>query len=192
VKSISKYLALVLRHKPEVAGLALDAEGWASAHAVIAAVARKFGEFDRARLETLVRTNDKQRYAFDESGTRIRASQGHSIGVDLKLDAAQPPPFLYHGTVQRFLASILAQGLVKGRRQHVHLSPDFGTALKVAGRRQGETVILLVRSGDMKDHPFFQSANGVWLTDHVPPQFLSVLATPPGDVSPQRTGREKR
>jgi putative RNA 2'-phosphotransferase len=179
MKQISKFLALVLRHKPEVGRLTLDAEGWADADQVIAAVARRFGGFDRAALEELVRTNDKSRYAFDDTGTRIRASQGHSIPIDLDLQPAEPPPVLYHGTTRRFLDSILRQGLVKGKRHHVHLSADVETALKVGARRGAEAVVLAVASGEMKDRPFFLSANGVWLTDHVPPDYLSRISTPP-------------
>jgi hypothetical protein len=115
MRQISKFLALILRHKPEAAGVVLDGAGWADVEAVIAAVARRFGGFDRGRLEELVRSNDKQRYAFDESGTRIRANQGHSVPVELELERLEPPPLLYHGTAERFLASILAEGLMKGR-----------------------------------------------------------------------------
>jgi putative RNA 2'-phosphotransferase len=181
VKAVSKYLALILRHRPEAAGLRLDEQGWAPLADVLAAVQRRFGAFSQADMEELVRGNDKQRYAFDESGTRIRASQGHSVEVELGLEPAAPPRTLFHGTTGRFLPSILKQGLVKGRRHHVHLSADLDTARKVGGRRAGETVILEVRSETMAaaGHVFYRSANGVWLTDSVPPAFLAVLSTPP-------------
>ena len=179
MKQISKFLALILRHKPEAGGLTLDEQGWADADHVIAAAARRFGGFDRAALEELVRTNDKSRYAFDETGTRIRASQGHSVAIDLDLQPVEPPPVLYHGTTSRFLGSILRQGLVKGKRHHVHLSADVETALKVGARRGGETVVLAVAGGEMKDRLFFLSANGVWLTNHVPPEYLRPISTPP-------------
>jgi putative RNA 2'-phosphotransferase len=174
VKAVSKYLALILRHRPEAAGLVLDAEGWAPVDDVLAAVAKRFAGFTHADLEELVRSNDKQRYALDASGTRIRANQGHSVEVELGLAPVAPPPLLYHGTVDRFLPSILEGGLVKGRRQHVHLSTDVATARTVAGRRAGEAVILEVRAGDMAaaGHIFLRSANGVWLTDAVPAAFL--------------------
>ena len=177
-KGVSKFLALILRHNPEAAGLALDGEGWADVEQVLAAVRRRFGDFDRARLEEVVRTNDKQRYAFDETGERIRANQGHSVAVDLGLEASEPPPLLYHGTAARFLPSILREGLMRGKRHHVHLSPDVATAMKVGSRRGGETAIIEVRSGEMRGRSFFRSANGVWLTDHVPPEFLFVLEKP--------------
>jgi putative RNA 2'-phosphotransferase len=178
-KHISKFLALILRHKPGVGGLTLDHEGWASVDAVLAAACSRFGNFSRPQLEELVRSNDKQRYAFDETGERIRASQGHSVAVDLKLEPVRPPPLLYHGTAERFLASILREGLVKGRRHHVHLSPDLETAANVGARRGERSVVLEVRSGEMSRHAFFRSANGVWLTDHVPPDYLSPISTPP-------------
>lgn len=180
MKAASKYLALVLRHKPEAAGLSLDPEGWAPVEGVLSALRKKFGSFTREALQELVSTNDKQRYAFDATGTRIRASQGHSVTVDLGLEATVPPDILYHGTAARFLPSILAEGLVRGRRHHVHLSPDVQTALAVGARRQGEAALLLVRSGRMAEegHEFFRSGNGVWLTDHVPRAYLEPLSTP--------------
>jgi putative RNA 2'-phosphotransferase len=177
MRQISKFLALILRHKPEAAGIVLDGAGWADVEAVIAAVARRFGGFDRGRLEELVRSNDKQRYAFDESGTRIRANQGHSVPVELELERLEPPPLLYHGTAERFLASILAEGLMKGRRHHVHLSPDAETAIRVGRRRGGAVALLEIRSGDMPDHAFYRSANRVWLTEHVPPACLRLLSS---------------
>ena len=172
---ISKYLALILRHRPEAGGLRLDAQGWANVEAVVDAVRARFGGFDRAELQQLVLFNDKRRYAFDDSGTRIRASQGHSVPVELGLEPVEPPPLLYHGTSERALPSILDQGLVKGRRNHVHLSADVVTARQVGSRRAGPSVTLEVRSGDMRGHDFYRSANGVWLTDHVPPHYLRRL-----------------
>ena len=176
LKQVSKYLALILRHKPEAGGLTLDAEGWAPVDGVLAAVRSRFGAFGRDDLEELVRTNDKRRYAFDGSGARIRASQGHSLEVDLGLEQVEPPPLLYHGTTAGFLDSILAQGLIKGKRHHVHLSEDPETAIRVGARRAGETVVLRVDSGAMAaaGHAFYRSANHVWLTDSVPPAFLRI------------------
>jgi putative RNA 2'-phosphotransferase len=179
--TVSKFLALILRHKPEAAGLVLEEGGWAPVEAVVAAVRSRHPGFDRAALEALVATNDKRRYAFDETGWKIRASQGHSVAVELGLEPVPPPQRLFHGTNRRFLPSILEQGLVKGKRHHVHLSGDLATARKVGDRRSGGTVILAVRSGDMaaSGEAFFRSANDVWLTDHVPPRYLEVFNTPP-------------
>ena len=178
MKQISKFLALTLRHKPELGSLTLDEHGWAEVDDVIQAVAKRYGSFDLSRLEELVRTNDKRRFTFDESGSRIRASQGHSVPVELGLEQAEPPDFLYHGTASCLLEQILREGLNKGRRHHVHLSPDFETAEKVGNRRGGETAVLEVRSGAMSRYSFFLSANGVWLTDHVPPEYLSPISIP--------------
>ena len=176
MKQVSKYLALILRHNPQAGGLTLDEAGWAPVEAVLAAVQKRFGPFTRDDLETLVRDNDKKRYAFDETGTRIRASQGHSVAVELGLEPVAPPPFLWHGTKRAFLPSILAEGLKPGKRRHVHLSADVETAQKVGDRRSGETVILRIRSGEMAHdrHAFYRSANGVWLADAVPPEFIDV------------------
>jgi len=171
---VSKYLARILRHDPPAPGLALDPQGWAPVHDVLAAVARRFGPFDGADLARLVHANDKQRFAFSPDGSMIRANQGHSVAVDLGLDPAVPPPLLYHGTKAALLPAIRRDGLLRGRRTHVHLSADVATATQVGDRRPGATVVLTIRSGDMRDRPFFRSANGVWLTDHVPPAYLLI------------------
>ena len=169
----SKFLSLVLRHAPGKAGIALDAEGWTDVDALLAALAKRGHRLSRADLDLLVATNNKKRFAFDPTGARIRASQGHSVAVDLGLEPRVPPETLFHGTVARFLDSIRAQGLLRGSRRHVHLSPDVETA-RIVGARRGEPVILTVRAGAMHaaGHGFFLSENGVWLTDAAPPEFL--------------------
>ena len=128
------------------------------------------------RLIECVETNDKKRFSFDDTGDLIRANQGHSVEVDLQLEEKQPPDLLFHGTVERFLASIMAEGLKKGKRHHVHLSKDTDTARKV-GARRGKPVILQVDAGKMQSqgYKFFVSVNGVWLTDAVPAHFLTRL-----------------
>ena len=171
--SISKFLALVLRHAPEKIGITLDRNGWIEVDALLAACAAHGRKISRSELAEVVRQNDKQRFAFDESSQRIRANQGHSITVDLQLESCAPPQFLYHGTVARFLASIAQQGLRKGTRHHVHLSANREVASRV-GARRGQPVILVVRAAEMAaaGHSFFRAANEVWLVDHVPPAFL--------------------
>ena len=166
----------MLRHEPSAAGVVLDAEGWVDVDDLLAGAARHGVRFTREELDEVVRTNDKQRFAFSGDARRIRASQGHSVSVDLGLQAEAPPAVLYHGTVERFFSSIMAGGLKKRARQHVHLSADVATALRVGGRR-GRPVILEVASAEMHGAGFlfFRSANGVWLTDEVPPRFLSRL-----------------
>jgi putative RNA 2'-phosphotransferase len=172
-KRISKFLSLVLRHEPGKIGIILDAQGWTDCDELIAAAARHGLRFDRATLLEIVRTNDKQRFALSDDGTRIRANQGHSVAVDLALVPEPPPETLFHGTVEKFLASIRLEGLRKGERHHVHLSPDLVTATKV-GQRRGKPVILRIRAAEMAKagHEFFLSENGVWLTDTVPPEFI--------------------
>jgi len=169
----SKFLSLVLRHRPEVIGIELDAEGWVSVEELLAACAQHGRAITREQLDTVVQTNDKQRFAFSADRTRIRANQGHSLPVDLGLVPVEPPELLYHGTVLRFLDLIRRDGLTKGNRHHVHLSPDIQTATKV-GQRRGRPVILVIDAGRMfRDaHKFFRSENGVWLTDAVPPAYL--------------------
>lgn len=172
-KSISKWLSMILRHSPETAGLALDTHGWVAVDELLAQSARKGRHFDRAMLDDVVATNDKQRFAFSDDGLRIRASQGHSVNIDLQLEPCEPPEALYHGTVPAAIAAILADGLKPMKRQHVHLSADRETADRV-GSRRGKPTILVVRSGQMwrDGHRFYRSANGVWLAETVPSSYL--------------------
>lgn len=169
----SKFLSLVLRHQPEAIGLTLDAQGWAEVEELIRLANISGQRVDRTLLERVVAENDKKRFALSEDGRRIRASQGHSIEVDLALSPTPPPELLYHGTATRFLESIRQQGLHAASRQHVHLSADLETATKV-GQRHGKVVVLTVRAQAMAEagHSFFLSANGVWLTEWVPVEFL--------------------
>lgn len=173
----SKYLSLVLRHRPERIGLVVDDEGWAEVDALVACAAAHGRAIDRALIEEVVATNDKRRFALSADGRRIRASQGHSIDVTLALEAREPPAVLFHGTASRFLASIGRHGLIRGRRHHVHLSIDRETAERV-GRRHGRPVVLAVAAGRMHaaGHVFHCSDNGVWLTEAVPAEYLSPAA----------------
>jgi len=171
---LSKFLSLILRHEPQKVGLTLDAAGWVGVDELLEALARHGRAVTRAALDEVVATSDKKRFAFSDDGLRIRASQGHSVEVDLGYAPATPPDVLYHGTVERFLPSIRQGGLVKGARHHVHLSVDVATATKV-GDRRGEAVILTIDAAGMARAglTFYVSANGVWLTDHVPARFIT-------------------
>ncbi|WP_053751699.1 RNA 2'-phosphotransferase [Streptomyces sp. MMG1533] len=168
---VSKYLSKHLRHQPERIGLILDDAGWVEIDTLIAAAAAHGFRFTREELDHVVESNDKRRFAID--GTRIRASQGHSIDVDLGLTPATPPAYLYHGTVARSLDAIRAEGLRPMNRHDVHLSSDRETATRV-GARRGSPVVLSVDAGAMHrdGHVFHVSANGVWLTKAVPPRYL--------------------
>jgi putative RNA 2'-phosphotransferase len=169
----SRFLSKVLRHAPESVGLRLDDAGWVEVDDLLAAAERAGVPLDRPTLERVVAENDKQRFALSADGLRIRASQGHSVPVELGLAPAVPPDVLFHGTADRNLDSIRAQGLVPGRRTHVHLSPDEATAVTV-GRRHGRPVVLQIQSGEMHraGHAFFRSDNGVWLTAAVAPEHI--------------------
>lgn len=171
--SKSKFLSLVLRHKPEEIGLVLDQNGWASIDELIALANARGTNLSRPQIESIVKNNDKQRFALSEDGTKIRANQGHSIDIALGLAPQIPPERLYHGTATRFLESIREKGLHPASRQHVHLSSDLATAEKV-GSRHGRPVVLTVESGQMArdGHLFYLSENGVWLTGNVPPKYL--------------------
>jgi putative RNA 2'-phosphotransferase len=174
---LSKMLSRWLRHAPEAGGLTLDAQGWTEVDAVLAAFARAGAGCDRQRLRHIVATSDKQRFELSADAALIRARQGHSVEVQLDWPRVDPPALLYHGTVERFLPAIRAEGLRPMRRHHVHLSPDIATATRV-GARRGVPVILAVRAADLAatGQAFFLTSNGVWLTELVPPVFLALPA----------------
>ncbi|MEO6253169.1 MAG: RNA 2'-phosphotransferase [Ferruginibacter sp.] len=173
-KHISKFLSLVLRHKPEEIDLKLDSNGWADTDVLIEKLKNRGFDIDFELLEEVVTGNDKQRFSFNEDYSAIRANQGHSVDIDLALDPAKPPEQLYHGTVAKFIETIKTGGLQKMSRQHVHLSRDIETAKKV-GARRGKPVILVIDSGKMSDdgYVFYVSENGVWLTEQVPVKYIS-------------------
>jgi putative RNA 2'-phosphotransferase len=170
---VSRFLSLVLRHQPEKIGLQLDEAGWTEVEELIEACRAHGVALTVEELRYIVIHNDKRRFAFSDDGQRIRASQGHSIEIALGYEPATSPDRLYHGTAERFLDSIRARGLVKGQRHHVHLSADAETATNV-GQRHGKPVVLEVRAGQMQQDGFvfYFSANGVWLTEHVPASYL--------------------
>ena len=172
LNDISKYIALILRHKPETIGISLDEHGWADVDELIKGISKTY-EFDMGMLEEIVATDNKQRYSFNEDHTLIRANQGHSVPVDVELEEVEPPETLFHGTGEKYTASIDEQGLIPKSRLYVHLSDDRETAVKV-GQRHGKPVVYVVKSGEMyKDgYVFFRSVNGVWLTKEVPIKFL--------------------
>lgn len=173
---VGKFISYVLRHHPEEIGITLDKSGYADTRELIEGVAKRFEGFDMESLERIVRENNKQRFAFNSDKTKIRASQGHSLkNIDLGLSPVSPPKRLFHGTAERFLPAILQEGLKPMSRQHVHLSADFDTAVKV-GTRHGRPVVLIIDSEKMSDdgYTFFLSENKVWLTDCIPPQYIFV------------------
>jgi len=173
-KQLSKLLSYVLRHNPAHLGLELDAQGWTSVEILLQQLNKQHAvSFEQ--LKYMVDTNSKKRFSFNESFTMIRASQGHSIDVELNYTPQSPPEQLYHGTAEKNLAVILETGLMKMDRHHVHLSADIKTAQQV-GQRHGKPVVLVVEAMTMHDngHIFYVSDNGVWLTDHVPVKFLAI------------------
>lgn len=171
---ISRFLSLVLRHKPETIGIELDPQGWVDVEILIQRTNEYGIELKRERLDHIVATNLKKRFAYNENGDRIRASQGHSVEVDLGYEAQEPPEILYHGTGEKWVDSILKTGLDKKSRSHVHLSADLETA-KIVGSRHGKPFIFLIRADEMHaaGFQFFLSENGVWLTDKVPVNYIS-------------------
>jgi putative RNA 2'-phosphotransferase len=175
LKHISKFMSLVLRHKPETIGLQLDENGWVSVAELIEKLNAKGAAVNIDIINTVVDTNDKKRFAFNEDKTMIRISQGHSIEVELNLKAVAPPDVLYHGTASRFVESILKEGLIKQQRQQVHLSQLQETA-KAVGARHGKPVILNINAKAMTEagFVFYLSDNGVWLVDSVPVEYITV------------------
>lgn len=177
LKSTGKFIALILRHHPETVGITLDQHGWADVQELIDGINKTGNHYiDMAMLEEIVRTDNKQRYAFNEDKTKIRANQGHSIPVDVQMEKKVPPEILYHGTGEKYTESIEQQGLIPKSRLYVHLSKDIETARKV-GSRHGRPVIYQVASGQMSldGIEFYLSANGVWQTKNVPVKYLTRL-----------------
>jgi putative RNA 2'-phosphotransferase len=172
---VSKYLSKHLRHQPERLGLTLEKGGWVRVDDLLAACQRHAFALTRQELEEVVENNDKQRFAFDPTGERIRANQGHSVPVDLELVPEAPPALLYHGTGSKSVSAILKTGLKRMARHHVHLSPDVATATRV-GARHGRPVVLEIDAASMSQagFTFGRSQNGVWLVDEVPPAYLSI------------------
>jgi putative RNA 2'-phosphotransferase len=178
----SKYIALILRHKPEVIGITLDEHGWANVDELITGIS-KTQPFTLEMLEEIVSTDDKMRYSFNADHTLIRANQGHSIPVDVELEEKVPPQFLYHGTGEKYVPSIEETGLIPKSRLYVHLSSDYSTAQKV-GARHGKPVIYKISANQMfrDGYRFYLSVNGVWLTKKVPPQYFKRDSLDANDV----------
>jgi putative RNA 2'-phosphotransferase len=174
---ISKFLSKHLRHAPHEIGLQLQSGGWVEIEELLDACAKHGLPISRADLDEVVTRNDKQRFSFDQSSTRIRANQGHSVEVDLQLSAQTPPDVLYHGTAAHIAPHVWRDGLQKMRRHHVHLSRDIQTARKV-GARHGKPLVFEVDAKTMsaEGFEFFVSDNGVWLTNEVPPQYLKATS----------------
>ena len=172
-KKTSKFLSYVLRHHPELINLNLDENGWADVDELISKSTNDSQGFSFEELDEIVQTNEKKRFAFNEDKTRIRASQGHSIEINLALIPQRPPEFLYHGTAQNNVESILEKGIEKRSRQHVHLSIDKETAANI-GMRHGKPIILTISTGKMFEEgiEFYLSDNEVWLTDFVDSQYI--------------------
>lgn len=174
---MGRFLSLVLRHKPEVIGIKLDEEGWTEVSDLLEKLKHADRNLSMEDLRQIVANNNKSRYAFSEDGTRIRASQGHSVNISLGYQPVRPPEFLYHGTATKYLDSILKTGIDKKSRHHVHLSADRGTAVNV-GSRHGKPVILVIHALKMHEEgfEFYKSENDVWLTENVPPEYLVASA----------------
>lgn len=177
LKDTGKFISLILRHKPAVIGINLDEHGWAKVDELIDGVA-KTRPFNMEMLERIVRTDDKQRYSFNEDKTLIRANQGHSVKVDVELEQKLPPEILWHGTGEKYVEFIDKEGLLPKSRLYVHLSGDYDTAVKV-GSRHGKPVVYEVNAGQMQQdgYVFYRSVNGVWLTKHVPKVYLYKLTS---------------
>ena len=173
IKRVSKLMSLILRHSPEHIQVTLDKNGWLLIDELIKGINKKGIRLNRELLEVVVEENDKKRFIISDDGLKIRANQGHSVNVDLELKAVEPPEFLFHGTVSKFMDGIRDNGLLKMSRQHVHLSTNRDTAISV-GSRRGKPAILRVRSGEMfkSGYSFFLSENGVWLTEAVAPEYI--------------------
>ena len=174
--NLSKYMSLILRHKPEAIGISLDEHGWASVNDLICGIEKNNPGFNMDILEQIVRTDSKQRYSFNDDKSLIRANQGHSVNVDVELKEKEPPEYLYHGTGEKYVKSINQDGLIPKSRLYVHLSKDIKTAENV-GKRHGKEVVYRINSGQMyrDGYKFYLSENGVWLIKEVPVKYLEMV-----------------
>lgn len=172
----SKFLSLVLRHQPEKINLQLDASGWALIDELLIKAKQNGVQIDLLELTEIVENNDKQRFCLSDDGKKIRANQGHSIGVELNLQEQAPPEFLYHGSARKNLQSILQSGIHKGNRHHVHLSNNCESARQV-GQRHGKPIVFKILAQEMyqQDFIFYRSPNGVWLVEYIPAEFIVML-----------------
>lgn len=167
----SKFLSLILRHKPQTIGLSLTNDGWADVQELID---KSDGTFTFDILKRIVQECPKKRYSFSEDGKRIKANQGHSLSLDLKFEQKVPPTVLYHGTAKKNFCAIRQNGLSKMKRHHVHLSEDLKVAIDV-GKRHGEPIVFIIDAKEMNDDGilFYQSENGVWLTEFIDPKYIT-------------------
>lgn len=162
--TLSKYISLILRHKPETIGITLDEHGWADVSELLERL-----PCTMEVLEDIVKTDSKGRYSFNGDKTLIRANQGHSIHVDVELKECVPPEYLFHGTSEKNYEKICKTGAIKPMsRLYVHLSKDIETAVKV-GRRHGSEYVIKINTKKMynEGYKFYLSENGVWLTKEV-------------------------
>lgn len=176
LNNISKYMSLILRHKPDVIGIELDEHGWVNVNDLISGIEKDNHGFNFELLEEIVRSDSKQRYSFNDDKSLIRANQGHSVNVDVELKEKEPPEYLYHGTGEKYVESINQDGLIPKSRLYVHLSKDIKTAENV-GKRHGKEVVYRINSGQMyrDGYKFYLSKNGVWLTKEVPVKYLEIV-----------------
>ena len=173
---MGRFISFILRHHPETIGISLDEYGWANVDELLSGINNSGRTIDMELLEEIVRTDQKQRYSFNEDKTLIRANQGHSISVDVELEEMQPPQVLYHGTASRFLDAIMQEGLKPMSRLYVHLSKDIETA-KVVGARHGAPIILKINTSQMQEDgmKFYLSKNGIWLTKNIPTKYIELM-----------------
>lgn len=176
LNNISKYMSLILRHKPDVIGIELDEHGWANVNDLISGIEKDNHGFNFELLEEIVRSDSKQRYSFNDDKSLIRANQGHSVNVDVELKEKEPPEYLYHGTGEKYVKFINQDGLIPKSRLYVHLSKDIKTAENV-GKRHGKEIIYRINSGRMyrNGYKFYLSENGIWLTKEASVKYLEMV-----------------
>lgn len=176
LNNISKYMSLILRHKPDVIGIELDEHGWANVNDLISGIEKDNHGFNFELLEEIVRSDSKQRYSFNDDKSLIRANQGHSVNVDVELKEKEPPEYLYHGTGEKYVKFINQDGLIPKSRLYVHLSKDIKTAENV-GKRHGKEIIYRINSGRMyrNGYKFYLSENGIWLMKEASVKYLEMV-----------------
>ena len=175
-KRLSKFLSLVLRHRPDDFDIALDSNGFTDADALFAVVKSKYkGKYsyeDVVRVTTTPAQDGKMRFELVDG--RIRARYGHNKRVEaIAYQPVTPPEILYHGTPQTAVAAIRREGLSAQQRQYVHMATTVERATSV-GARHGKPILLKVRARVAHEAgvAFFQADDEHYLTQSLPPEFI--------------------
>lgn len=164
LKKVSIYLSLVLKYKPEYAGVTLDEYGWTNVSDLIQGVSKKY-PIDIDILEEIVYTDNRQRYQFNHNHTRIRATR-RTLNSKTDLVRSKPPENLYFVASKKQIDAIDRDGLMPKESRYVRLTDNIKPNKTAFAYR--------ISSGLMHNASFifYRSNNGDWLTERIPRGFI--------------------